>query len=147
MESELWGHERSAFAGADSRREGFLAMAYGGTLLLDEITELKVDLQARLLRTIEEKKLRRMGGSNATEIPLDVRLIAASSRSLAEATHYGRLREDLYSRLNALTSNCRRCAIGSKMFPPWSKCLSSSRPRRSEKPSPESTTSAWKSFG
>lgn len=103
MESELWGHERGAFAGADRRREGFLEMADGGTLLLDEITELKVELQARLLRTIEEKKLRRMGGSNETEISLDVRLIATSSRNLAEATHYGRLREDLYSRINTFT--------------------------------------------
>jgi DNA-binding NtrC family response regulator len=103
MESELWGHERGAFAGADRRREGFLEMADGGTLLLDEITELKVELQAKLLRTIEEKKLRRMGGSTETEIPLDVRLIAASSRNLAEATHYGRLREDLYSRINTFT--------------------------------------------
>ena len=103
MESELWGHERGAFAGADRRREGFLEMANGGTLLLDEITELKVELQAKLLRTIEDKKLRRMGGTDETESPLDVRLIAASSRNLAEATHYGRLREDLYSRINTFT--------------------------------------------
>lgn len=102
MESELWGHERGAFAGADHRREGFLEMAGGGTLMLDEITELKVELQAKLLRTIENKKLRRMG-NNETEVPLDVRLIAASSRNLAEATHYGRLREDLYSRLKTFT--------------------------------------------
>jgi DNA-binding NtrC family response regulator len=100
MESELWGHERAAFAGADRRREGYLEMADGGTLLLDEITELKVELQAKLLRTIEDKKLRRVGGTSETEIPLDVRLLAASSRNLAEATHYGRLREDLYSRLS-----------------------------------------------
>jgi DNA-binding NtrC family response regulator len=100
MESELWGHERGAFEGADRRREGFLEMADGGTLLLDEITELKVELQAKLLRTIEDKKLRRMGGGNETEIPLDLRLIATSSRNLSEATHYGRLREDLYSRIN-----------------------------------------------
>jgi two-component system, NtrC family, response regulator HydG len=100
MESELWGHERGAFAGADRRREGFLEMADGGTLLLDELTELKVEFQAKLLRTIEDKKLRRMGGGNETEIPLDLRLIATSSRNLGEATHYGRLREDLYSRIN-----------------------------------------------
>ena len=81
MESELWGHERGAFAGADRRREGFLAMANGGTLLLDEITELKIELQAKLLRTLEDKKFHRMGGSNGTEIPLDVRLIAASSQN------------------------------------------------------------------
>ena len=103
MESELWGHERGALAGADRRREGFLEMAGGGTLLLDEITELKVELQAKLLRTIEDKKLRRMGGSHETEIPLDLRLIATSSRNLSEATHYGRLREDLYARINTFT--------------------------------------------
>jgi len=105
MESELWGHERDAFAGADRRRDGLLAMANGGTLLLDEITELKVELQAKLLRTIEEKKLRRIGAGNESEseIPLDVRLIAASSKSLTDATHYGRLREDLFSRLNTFT--------------------------------------------
>jgi two-component system response regulator AtoC len=100
MESELWGHERGAFAGADRRRDGFLAMANGGTLLLDEITDLKIELQAKLLRTIEDKKIQRIGGGNESEIPLDVRLIASSSKSLTEATRYGRLREDLFSRLN-----------------------------------------------
>jgi len=100
MESELWGHERGAFAGADRRREGFLAMANGGTLLLDEITDLKVELQAKLLRTIEDKKLQRIGASKGSGTPLDVRLIASSSKSLSEATRYGRLREDLYSLLN-----------------------------------------------
>ena len=64
MESELWGHERGAFAGADRRREGFLAMANGGTLLLDEITDLKIELQAKLLRTIEDKKLQRLAAAS-----------------------------------------------------------------------------------
>jgi DNA-binding NtrC family response regulator len=100
MESELWGHERGAFAGADKRRDGFLAMANGGTLLLDEITDLKIELQAKLLRTIEEKKLRRLGASDDNEMALDLRLIAASSKNLSDAMHYGRLREDLYSRLS-----------------------------------------------
>ena len=103
MESELWGHERGAFAGAARRRDGLLAMANGGTLLLDEITELKIELQAKLLRTIEDKKFRRLGAGNENEITLDARLIASSSKSLTEATHYGRLREDLYSRLNTFT--------------------------------------------
>ena len=102
MESELWGHERGAFAGAARRRDGLLAMANGGTLLLDEITELKVEVQAKLLRTIEDKKFRRLGAGN-DETSLDVRLIASSSKSLTEATHYGRLREDLFSRLNTFT--------------------------------------------
>jgi DNA-binding NtrC family response regulator len=103
MESELWGHERGAFATAPRRRDGLLAMANGGTLLLDEITELKIELQAKLLRTIEEKKFRRLGAGNENELSLDARLIASSSKSLTEATHYGRLREDLYSRLNTFT--------------------------------------------
>ena len=98
MESELWGHEPGAFAGADRRRVGYLEMANGGTLLLEEITDLKVELQAKLLRTIEDKKLRRVGSGR--EKSINVRLIAASIRNLAEATRHGKLCEDLYSRLN-----------------------------------------------
>ncbi|MBF6570922.1 MAG: sigma-54-dependent Fis family transcriptional regulator, partial [Candidatus Binataceae bacterium] len=71
MESELFGHERGAFTGADRRREGCFELANGGTLLLDEITEMKIDLQAKLLRVIEEQKLRRLGGTS--ELNLDVR--------------------------------------------------------------------------
>jgi len=103
MESELWGHERGAFPGADRRREGFLAMARGGTLLLEEITELKIELQERLLRTIEDNMIQRMGGSARSELPFDVKLIIASTQNPAEATHHGKLREDLYSRLNTFT--------------------------------------------
>ena len=103
MESELWGHERGAFPGADRRRDGLLAMARGGTLLLEEITELKIELQARLLRTLEDNKFQRMGGSARSELPLDVRMIAASTGNPFEATHHGKLREDLYSRLNTFT--------------------------------------------
>jgi len=101
MESELFGHERGSFTGADRRREGSFEMANGGTLLLDEITEMKVELQAKLLRVIEDQKLRRVGGT--VEIALEVRLLAASNRNLAEATRLGRLREDLYYRLNVFT--------------------------------------------
>ncbi|MDO8431927.1 MAG: sigma-54 dependent transcriptional regulator [Candidatus Binatus sp.] len=101
MESELLGHERGAFTGAERRREGCFEMANRGTLLLDEITEMRVELQAKLLRVIEDQKLRRLGGT--VEIALDVRLLAASNRNLAEATRLGRLREDLYYRLNVFT--------------------------------------------
>ena len=133
MESELWGHERGAFAGADRRREGFLAMANGGTLLLDEITDLKIELQAKLLRTIEDKKLQRIGSVNESEIPLDVRLIAASSKK----SYRGHaLRPDcarIYFPVSILSpSSCRRCATGSKIFPRWSKHLLRSRRRRIE---------------
>jgi len=103
MEGELWGHERGAFPGADRRREGFLAMARGGTLLLEEITELKIELQERLLRTIEDKMIQRMGGSARSELPCDARLLAASTQNPSEAIHHGKFREDLYSRLNTFT--------------------------------------------
>jgi DNA-binding NtrC family response regulator len=101
MESELFGHERGAFTGADRRRDGYFELADGGTLLLDEISEMKVELQAKLLRVIEERKLRRVGGS--TELPLNVRVLAASNRPLDRAIKEGRLREDLYYRLNVFS--------------------------------------------
>ncbi len=98
MESDLFGHERGAFTGADRRREGCFELAKGGTLLLDEISEMKVELQAKLLRVLEEKKLRRVGGM--VEVPLDVRVIAASNRDLMTAIHDGKFRQDLFFRLN-----------------------------------------------
>lgn len=101
MESELFGHERGAFTGADRRREGCFELANGGTLLLDEITEMKPELQAKLLRVIEERKLRRVGGT--AEIDLDVRVLAASNRNLERAVHDGDVREDLFYRLNVFT--------------------------------------------
>src|SRR5579863_4002548 len=101
MESELFGHERGAFTGADRRREGCFEAANGGTLLLDEITEMKPELQAKLLRVLEEQRVRRVGGS--TEITLDVRVLAASNRDVAQAVREGKLREDLYYRLNVFT--------------------------------------------
>jgi two-component system response regulator HydG len=98
FESELFGHERGAFTGADVRRQGCFELANGGTLLLDEITEMKVELQPKLLRAIEERKVRRVGGT--AEISLDVRILAASNRNLDQAVLDGKLREDLYYRLN-----------------------------------------------
>jgi DNA-binding NtrC family response regulator len=101
IESELFGHERGAFTGADRRRVGCFELANGGTLLLDEITEMKAEPQAKLLRVIEEQKLRRVGGSS--EVALDVRVLASSNRNLAAALREGKLREDLYYRLNVFT--------------------------------------------
>jgi DNA-binding NtrC family response regulator len=100
IESELFGHERGAFTGADKRRTGCFELADGGTLFLDEIGEMKVDVQAKLLRVLEERKLRRVGGS--IEIGVDVRVLAASNRNL-ESLAGTSLREDLYYRLNVFT--------------------------------------------
>ncbi len=98
MEAELFGYERGAFTGADRRYEGCFERAQGGTLLLDEIAEMRVELQAKLLRVLEDRRLRRLGG--CTEIPLDVRVLAATNRNPQHAIRDGRLREDLFYRLS-----------------------------------------------
>jgi DNA-binding NtrC family response regulator len=101
IEAELFGHERGSFTGALRTREGVFERASGGTLLLDEITEMPLDLQSRLLRVLETKRLSRVGGSNDLEV--DVRVLASTNRSPAEAFAEGRLREDIYYRLAVVT--------------------------------------------
>src|SRR4026208_811499 len=98
MESELFGHEKGAFTGAASRRQGCFELADGGTLLLDEIAEMPPLLQAKLLRVIEERSIRRLG--SPSEINVDVRLLAATNKNPEEAVAKGTLREDLLYRLN-----------------------------------------------
>jgi two-component system response regulator AtoC len=101
FESELFGHEKGAFTGAIGRRCGLIEMAEGGTLLFDEIGDLPLSLQAKLLRVLEERTLRRVGGSTA--IPVEARFMAATNRNLKEAVSKGEFREDLYFRLNVVT--------------------------------------------
>jgi len=101
MESEIFGHEKGAFTGADQRRLGCFELANGGTLFLDEVGELPVELQAKFLRVIEEEKLRRLGGK--TEISVDVRVICATNRDLKKQIEAGLFREDLYFRLNVFS--------------------------------------------
>ncbi len=98
MESELFGHEKGAFTGAVERRGGCFELAQRGTLLLDEIAEMPVGTQAKLLRVLEDSKVRRLGGKS--EVVVDVRVIAATNRPLDDAVEKGILREDLYYRLN-----------------------------------------------
>jgi transcriptional regulator with PAS, ATPase and Fis domain len=97
IESELFGHEKGAFTDAKSRKEGLLEQADGGTILLDEIGELDLNLQAKLLRVLEEGFLRRVGGLKG--VPFTARVIAASNRDLRQETREGRFRLDLYYRL------------------------------------------------
>jgi two-component system response regulator AtoC len=100
LESELFGHERGAFTGADRQKRGLFETADGGTVFLDEIGEIVPALQAKLLRFLEEKTFKRVGG--AVDIRVDVRVIAATNRRLEEEVRQGRFREDLYYRLNVL---------------------------------------------
>jgi len=97
IESELFGHEKGSFTGADRKRVGLFEQANGGTLFLDEVTEMPLDLQVKLLRLLESSQVTRVGSSIAT--PIDVRVIAASNRDPEGAVREGRLREDLFYRL------------------------------------------------
>lgn len=98
IESELFGHEKGAFTGAVERRAGCFELAEHGTLLLDELAEMPVATQAKLLRVLEDSRVRRLGGKN--EIAVDVRVIASTNKVLDDALRKGELREDLYYRLN-----------------------------------------------
>ena len=101
IESELFGYVRGAFTGAMRAKDGLLATADGGTIFLDEIGELPVDLQSKLLRAIQEKEIRPVGGNRA--IPINVRILAATNRDLESAVQQGTFRRDLFFRLNVLT--------------------------------------------
>jgi two-component system response regulator HydG len=101
LESELFGHEKGAFTGADKRREGRFRQAHGGSLFLDEIGETRPAMQAKLLRAIQEKEIQRVGGDETLSV--NVRILAATNRELAGEVAAGRFREDLLYRLNVVT--------------------------------------------
>src|SRR4051812_22034482 len=100
LESELFGHEKGAFTGAVARRVGKFEEATGGTLLLDEISEMDIRLQAKLLRALQERVIDRVGGGKP--VPVDIRVIATSNRNLVEEVRKGAFREDLFYRLNVV---------------------------------------------
>ncbi|WP_338870122.1 sigma-54 dependent transcriptional regulator [Myxococcus stipitatus] len=100
LESELFGHEKGAFSGAVTRRAGRIEQAHGGTLLLDEIGDMPLELQAKLLRVLETREVERLGGS--VPVPVDARILAATHQELARAVKEGRFRQDLFFRLNVM---------------------------------------------
>jgi len=101
IESELFGHEKGAFTGAAARRQGKFEQANGGTLFLDEIGDMSANVQAKLLRALEERRIERLGGDES--IPVDVRIISATHRALEEEIHEGNFRADLFYRLRVVT--------------------------------------------
>ncbi|MEO6423394.1 MAG: sigma-54 dependent transcriptional regulator [Candidatus Nitrotoga sp.] len=101
MESEFFGYRKGAFTGADKEREGLFQAANGGTLFLDEVADLPLSMQVKLLRIIQEKKVRKVGATQ--EEPVDVRIISATHNTLAEQVQQGKFRQDLYYRLNVIT--------------------------------------------
>ena len=103
MEAEFFGHKRGAFTGADQDRDGFFQAANGGTLFLDEVADLPLAMQVKLLRAIQEKRVRKVGATN--EDPVDVRIISATHQNLAQCVAAGRFRQDLFYRLNVIELN------------------------------------------
>ncbi len=103
LESELFGHERGAFTGAYKQKEGRFRQAHGGSLFLDEISEMSLAMQVKLLRVLQEREITRVGGEEV--IKVDVRIITATNRDLLQEIHGGRFREDLYYRLNVVALN------------------------------------------
>ena len=101
LESELFGHEKGAFTGADRRKEGCFYRAHGGTLFLDEVSEMSLTMQVKLLRVLQEREIIRVGGESA--IPVDVRLVGATNKNLQELVNQGTFREDLFYRLNVVS--------------------------------------------
>jgi two-component system response regulator PilR (NtrC family) len=100
MESEFFGYRKGAFTGAESDRNGFFQAADGGTLFLDEVADLPLSMQVKLLRVLQEKKVRKVGAT--AEEPVDVRIISATHQNLAALVEAGRFRQDLYYRLNVI---------------------------------------------
>ena len=118
LESELFGHVRGAFTGAERNREGFFLAADKGTLLLDEIEDIALPIQAKPLKFLQDKEVKPVGSSSFKTT--DVRIIALTNQSLEEKISHNSFRQDFYYRLNVLSITVPPCGKGEKTYPPWS---------------------------
>jgi DNA-binding NtrC family response regulator len=141
LESELFGHERGAFTGADSRRIGLLEFADGGTFFLDELGELPLQLQPKLLRTLQERKVRRVGGRE--EIDIDVRLVAATSRDLEAMIRQELFRQDLYYRINVVRIELPPLRLRGDDIGLLAEFFANRHSREMNKPTPGITSEAY----
>jgi len=115
LESELFGYMRGAFTGAAANKKGLFEVADKGTIFLDEVGDTSLAMQVKLLRVLQERKLRRVGGTE--EIPIDVRIIAATNRDLSEMVAENQFREDLFYRISVIPSSFRLCATAGTNIP------------------------------
>ena len=140
LDSELFGHVRGAFTGADSAKRGLFVTADGGTLFLDEIGELPIDLQPKLLRALQDGEIKPVGGASAMRV--DARVIAATNRPLAEAVRSGLLREDLYYRLAVITIEVPPLRNRREDIPLLARHFAEDAAQRAERGRPEITDAA-----
>ena len=140
-ESELFGHEKGAFTGADGRKEGRFVLAHGGTLFMDEITNLSGSIQAKLLRVLQERRVRRLGAEKDMEI--DARIIVAANKNIAEEARWNRFRHDLYQRLNEFTIEIPPLRERSEDIPVLTKQFIAEANEELDKRSRASPTRPW----